>query len=62
MKLRVINGDRDRLEDKILDDLLAGKVCHEDFERLRSLGDLKLVYSAPEPKVEHYPEFSISSL
>lgn len=45
VKLKVIEGGKAQLEEKILQDMFRGEVSSEDIDRLRPCGDLSLVSS-----------------
>lgn len=50
IQLKVIDGGKAELEEKILKDMFSGQVSSEDIDRLRPCGDLKLVASNGQPK------------
>ena len=43
VKLKVIEGGKAELEDKILKDMFRGEICSDDIDRLRPCGNLWLV-------------------
>jgi len=47
--LKVIEGGKDALEEKILEDMFQGKVCPSDLDRLRPRGRLHLVKNDSRP-------------
>ena len=49
LKLKVIEGGKASLEEKILKDMFRGAVKSEDIDRLRPCGNLRLVSSQKEP-------------
>lgn len=57
MKLRVIEGGRKALENKVIKSMLRGQVCVEDLDKLKPWGKLHLVRSldSEKPDPESYP-------
>ncbi len=47
MKLRVIDGGRKQLENRVIKSMMRGQVCAEDLDRLKPWGDLHLVGQPP---------------
>tara|TARA_R110002073_G_scaffold321716_1_gene497933 strand:- start:3 stop:209 length:207 start_codon:yes stop_codon:yes gene_type:complete len=45
MKLRVIDGERRKLENRVIKSMMRGQVCSEDLDRLKPWGNLSLVGS-----------------
>ncbi|MFX4227623.1 MAG: hypothetical protein ACFHHU_06985 [Porticoccaceae bacterium] len=57
MKLRVIDGGRKSLENKVIKNMLRGQVCVEDLDKLKPWGNLYLVQDATSGKsdLEDFP-------
>lgn len=51
--LKVIEGGKEALEEKILEDMFNGSVCPKDIDKLRPCGELKLVKSNPNLSSKH---------
>lgn len=49
LKLKMIEGGKAALEEKILKDMFRGEVKSEDIDRLRPCGELRLVSSQKDP-------------
>lgn len=56
MKLRVIDGGRKSLENKVIRNMLRGQVCVEDLDKLKPWGKLYLV-RGPEPEKSNLENF-----
>ena len=67
MKLRVIDGGRRKLENRVIKNMMSGQVCSDDLDRLKPWGNLSLVgcnkknqSSDPEEITDHHSEDSLS--
>jgi|GEM_PF-2538426 len=52
MKRRVIDGDRKKLENRVIKNMLNGQICAEDLDRLKPWGNLYLVGSTHAEKAQ----------
>jgi len=59
VKLKVIEGGKPQLEEKILQDMFRGEVSSEDIDRLRPCGNLWLVSSDGDKAPHARRSFSI---
>ena len=67
MRLRVINGGRRKLENRVIKNMLRGEVCSNDLDKLKPWGNLTLVGSNAKPQSSdseesstHHSEDSVS--
>lgn len=59
VKLRVIEGGKAELEEKILQDMFRGEVSSDDIDRLRPCGELWLVSAESDKAPRAKRSFSI---
>ena len=58
MRLRVINGGRRKLENRVIKNMLRGEVCSNDLDKLKPWGNLTLVGSNAKPQSSDSEESS----
>ncbi len=50
MKLRVIDGGRRKLENRVIKNMMNGQICSDDLDRLKPWGNLSLVGSKKQTR------------